>query len=220
MKQLGRKTEFYMSSPFAAVFEITEEFLRSRDIEPHISKVDAASDGELEKFHAATGVSLPNNFAAFHLRFSDGFEFSWSTEDCEGRFAMPSLRQLVTWQKEWIALINEFANDPKSLDKCVAPEHRPDAFRIWESMKEWIPFAREPDGGSFCVRLDDGAIVYNNHDWFDGFGQIAETNGLIAGDSLLHFIKDWAIICFSPTWFGGISHHAGKTHLDWKQPNN
>ncbi|OYV07113.1 MAG: hypothetical protein CFE26_02770 [Verrucomicrobiales bacterium VVV1] len=101
------------------------------------------------------------------------------------------------------------------MDQCIDPEFGEDAFRIWQRMKRWVPFIEEPEGDTFCLDLDSGMIVFDKHDWFDGFGEIAGTNGLIVGPSLIDFIRTWGRFSFAPQWFADAPHAASQTHLDW-----
>ena len=111
--------------------------------------------------------------------------------------------------------VADFADDPNSMNQCMDPTYRSDAYRISNRMKKWIPFIEEPDGDSFCLDCATGAIVFDKHDWFDGFGEIAETNGLIAGSDLGDFIRTWGRFSFLPMWFTDAPHPASQTHLHW-----
>jgi len=82
-------------------------------------------------------------------------------------------------------------------------------------MKDWIPFIEEPGGDAYCLDLANGEIVFDKHDWFDGFGEIAETNGMIAAPSLIDFVRTWGRFSFSLMWFGDAPYSAAQTHLEW-----
>ena len=66
---------------------------------------------------------------------------------------------------------------------------RAEAFEIWRRMNSWIPFITEANGDHFCVECASGRILYDQHDWFDGFGALASKNGAVAGGSLEDFLK-------------------------------
>lgn len=187
-----------MSPDFAAAFEDVATFLQSNDVTPKIELSDPASQADLDKFTQTTSVELPSSFSDFFTTFSDGYSFSWESGDESGDFSMPNLESLAEMRREWSERTREFADDPQSMDQCIEPEFREAAFGIWTRMKNWSPFIEEPDGDTFCIDLSSGAIVFDKHDWFDGFGEIAETNGMIAGSTLIHFVRTWGRFCFSP----------------------
>ena len=52
---------------------------------------------------------------------------------------------------------------------------------------------------------DPVQIPYDKHDWFDGFGNIDTTNGVVAGTSLVDFISKWSrfyLTCPVSLWWG------------------
>lgn len=204
-----------MSADYAKAFEDVAAFLRSQGVEPEIEKSAVAAREEVARFHEATGIELPSTFSDFFTTFANGYEFSWDSGDEGGTFSMPDLATLADLRRDWLERVSEFADDPRSMDQCVEPEFRDEAFRIWERMRSWIPFIEEPDGDAFCLDLVSGAIVFDKHDWFDGFGEIAETNGMIAGASLFDFIHTWGRFSFVPQWFTDAPHPAAQTHLEW-----
>lgn len=204
-----------MQSHFSKAFDNVVNGLRSQGVEPAIERHPVASIDEVSDFEQATGVRLPESFAAFYTTFANGYSFEWSDGEEDGRFCLPSLNALADFRSEWIDRVREFADDPTSMDQCIDTEFRPQAFRIWSAMKNWIPLFTESEGDAFCLDTVTGAIVFDKHDWFDGFGSIAETNGLIAGDSLLDFILHWGRHSFRQMWFTDAEHAAHMTHLTW-----
>jgi cell wall assembly regulator SMI1 len=207
-----------MSSGFQTVFDGVREFLLTKGIAPKISSAPPASREEIERFTHETGIQLPPSFAEFFTTFSNGYYFGWLAPGDEGQcgqFSLPDLDTLGDMHRDWIASVEEFASDPHSMDECVEPEFRENAFEIWQRMKGWLPFASVDEGDHFCVDLSTGAVVFDKHDWFDGFGEIAETNGMIAGSSLHDFIRTWGRCCFIPQFFADDPHPAGQTHLEW-----
>lgn len=204
-----------MSSDFSATFNEVDEFLQSKGVTVKVHLAEPANQRDLDAFAGKTGFHLPSSFSDFFSNFSNGYTFCWESEDGSGVFSMPDLEALAAMQRDWVENICKFADDPESMNLCVEPEFREEAFRIWARMKNWIPFFEEPDGDAFCIDLTTGAIVFNKHDWFDGFGEIAETNGMIAGSSLIDFIRTWGRFCFSSMWFGDAPHPAGQTYLEW-----
>ncbi len=204
-----------MTSPFAGIFEDARRDLEARGIEVHRTANGPAAEGALATFARDTGVELPRSFADFFIGFSNKYQFHWEHEGESGYFSMPSLEELASMHREWTERVAEFSDDPHSLDECMEAEFRDEAFGIWKRMRSWLPFYQEPDGDEFCVDLSSGKIVFNKHDWFDGFGKIAETNGLIAGDSLTDFLQNWALFYFQPMWFTDAPHEASMTELEW-----
>lgn len=204
-----------MSAEYAKAFDEVAAFLRSRGVEPEIERSAAATPEEVARFHEATGIELPPAFGDFFTTFANGYEFAWDSNGEGGTFSMPDLATLADLRRDWVEGVSEFADDPRSMDQCVERDYRNEAFRIWDRMRAWVPFIEESDGDSFCLDLASGDIVFDKHDWFDGFGEIAETNGMIAGSSLLDFIRTWGRFSFMPKWFTDAPHPANQTHLEW-----
>jgi len=191
---------------FADKFDSTAAFLRANGVSPKLSKGMKASLADVEMFKKKTGVVLPESFFTFHTDFADGFEFRWEkTEDEWGCFSIQSLEQLAEDRLNWDRNVRDFLDDPTSLDRCIESTFRAEAFDIWRKMRSWVPFWDEGNGDHFCVDAASECIVYDQHDWFDGFGSIAKTNGIVAGDSLADFIQKWSHFCFQPNkrlWWG------------------
>src|SRR5262249_6310649 len=122
-----------------------------------------------------------------------------------GGFSIPSLKQLSEQQQQRKQRIRKFLDNPHSLDRCMKPQYRDQAFEIWRKMETWIPFWDEGNGDHFCVDAANGHILYDQHDWYDGFGSIAKTNGIIAGQTLEDFLTNWSRFCFmrnESLWWG------------------
>jgi cell wall assembly regulator SMI1 len=203
----GELILFVTMSTFADIFDATATFLRAKGISPQVSKGRRASQSAVERFREQSGLALPESFAAFYTDFADGFDFSWQkTERERGAFSIPTLKQLSKDRRAWETLVRHFLDDPRSLDRCIDPPFRAEAFEIWRKMTSWVPFWDEGNGDHFCVDTSNGRIVYDQHDWFDGFGSLlAKTNGLIAGQSLADFLQNWSRFCFQPNkrlWWG------------------
>lgn len=128
---------------------------------------------------------------------------------------MPDLSTLASVHREWSSRIEEFASDPHSMDHCVKPEFRDKAFGIWRRMKGWLPLITDEGGDSFCLDLTNGAVVFDKQDWFDGFGENSQANGMIAGSSLGDFLQLWGRFCFRPQFFADAPNSAYQTHLEW-----
>jgi len=208
-----------MSSSFSEIFKGVKRDLEARDIEIHCVAAAPATAGDLAAFTAETGIELPLSFSEFFTSFADGYQILWERDGDSGGFTMPSLQELADLHREWRAYVHEFADDPKSMDRCMEKEFRNEAFVIWNRMRSWLPFVEDEDSDQFCVDLPSGKIVFNKHDWFDGFGEIAETNGLIAGHSLAGFLENWARFHFESMWFTDHPHEAGRTELEWGEPD-
>jgi len=204
-----------MSADFASAFEEVATFLRSKGVTPSIESGRRATQVDLDRFKETTGVELPSSFSDFFTAFADGYRFSWESGDESGCFSMPNLELLAEMRCQWARRTMEFTDDLQSLDQCIEAEFRDRAFEIWTRMSHWSPFIEEMDGDHFCVDLSGGEVVFDKHDWFDGFGEVAETNGMLAGSSLIDFIHHWGRFCFSPMWFTDAPHPAEQTHLEW-----
>lgn len=193
-------------STFVEIFDSTAKFLHERGISPEVAQGKKALLADVERFRKQTGVSLPESFSSFFTDFSDGFVLNWEkTEDEWGTFSMPSLDQLSSERLDWERNIRSFLDDPNSLDKCIDAPFRAKAFEIWRRMESWVPFWDEGNGDHFCVDVATGQIVYDQHDWFDGFGLLAKTNGIIAGQTLSDFLENWSRFCFQSNkqlWWG------------------
>ena len=186
------------TNAFGDIFDSTTDFLRVNGISPKVFKSNKATYSDVKKFHQQTGVRLPENFSVFFTEFADGFEFAWEkSEDEWGVFSMPSLKQLSKERQEWERNVRDFLDDPNSLDKCIDPPFRAEAFEIWRRMNSWIPFWNDGSGDHFCVDSTNGLIIYDQHDWFDGFGSLAKMNGIVAGKNLRDFLQNWSRFCFT-----------------------
>jgi hypothetical protein len=192
---------------FAKIFADTAAFLRAKDVAPEIADAKRSKEAAVIQFNQKTGLELPESFWAFHTQFSNGYEFEWcdSESECRGEFSIPSLSELVQNCRYWQRNVQDFLDDPHSLDRCVKPPFREEAFTIWRRMLRWVPFWGEANGDWFCLDTASGRIVYHQHDWFDGFGGLAKTNGIVAGENLEHFLQNWSRFCFQPNlglWWG------------------
>lgn len=145
---------------FAEIFDSTSAFLRAKGISPSMSKVKVADEASIDRFQKQTGMNLPHSFSAFFTNFADGFQFGWQKdEDTWGTIAIPSLKEIAAQQQAWKRNVRDFLADPHSLDKCIDPSFRAEAFEIWRRMEAWIPFWDEGDGDHFCVDSLSGRIV-------------------------------------------------------------
>ena len=191
---------------FAGIFDSTNAFLEAKGIPCGQHKGAVAGPRAVEKFQAETGIRLPGSFSEFFTGFADGFQFYWEqSEDVCGGIAIPSLEEIAEEQKKWKRNVQDFLADPHCLDRCVQPPFRAQAFEVWRRMELWVPFWDESNGDHFCVDSSSGQIVYDQHDWFDGFGSIATTNGILAGRTLEDFLRNWSRFCFASNtslWWG------------------
>jgi hypothetical protein len=204
-------------SAFADIFDSTSAFLRAKGIPTKVSKGRVAEKTSVQQFQKQTGMALPESFSGFFTGFADGFQFSWEkNEDIWGSISIPSLKELAGQQQEWKRHVRDFLEDPKSMDQCIDPPFRAEAFEIWQRMESWIPFLGEGNGDHFCVDSLSGQIIYDQHDWFDGFGSLAKTNGIVAGKTLEDFLRQWSRFCFRPNdslWWG---EFAGFGVIKWE----
>ena len=191
---------------FTNIFDATTAFLRAKGIAPQVSKGRQASPAAVERFRKQTSVALPETFAVCYTDFADGFEFRWEkTEEVWGAVSLPSLKQLAKNRREWESDLRGFLDGSKKLDDCIDPPFRAEAVEIFRKMQSWVPFWDEGNGDHFCVDTSNGRIVYDQHDWFDGFGFLAKTNGIIAGENLTDFLQNWSRFSFMSNksfWWG------------------
>lgn len=193
---------------YAQLFRSVAKDLASKGIDAEFSDATPCDEDLVLDFEQVTNLKMPGSLKEFYTKFSDGFAFQWErSEDCWGCLAFPEISELTDETRSWQGNVRDFADDPKSMDRCIEPKHRPRAFEIWREMKNWIPIAQEANGDQFCVR-PGGSIVYHQHDWFDGFGEIAKTNGHLAGKTLFEFIRNWSRYYFMPPknhWWGALA---------------
>ena len=191
---------------FAKIFDDTAAYLKTKGISAYIFKGTKASQSAIQQFCQENGLTLPESFLAFYTHYANGFEFNWvKNEDVWGGFSIPNLTQLSEQRLNWERNVQDFLNDPNSLDRCVDLPFRAEAFKIWHEMKSWVPFWREEDGDHFCVDVRNGQIIFDQHDWFDGFGSLTKANGIIAGTNFEEFLNNWSRFCFQPNksfWWG------------------
>jgi len=191
---------------FQEIFDKTEVFLKKKGISSEIAKGELASTADLEYFEQQSGLILPDSFSLFYTSFANGFNFCWEfEEEIQGQFAMPTLLQLGETYRDWRSNVQDFYKDPNSLDRCVELVFRTEAFAVWRRMEPWVPFWNEGNGDHFCVDSKTGQIVYDQHDWYDGFGSLTKTNGILAGHDFGNFLHNWSRFCFLPNtghWWG------------------
>ena len=200
------------------IFGRTSEFLSAKGIEVTLEKGDVLDEDEIREFEKILQLSLPSAFIDFCTRFADGIWFQWEMdEDVCGTFSVSSLQYLVESTQRFQGNVRDFSDDRTSLDKCVRAEFREEAFEIWERMKSWMPLCSDEEGESFCLDSTTGKVVYDQHDWFDGFGTVTRVNGLVAGESFSDFVLNWAEVCFQypkSLWWG---EFATEGSITWRR---
>ena len=192
----------------------TADALRNRGIEVSAGKGNLVEVSRLQHLESSHGIVLPEELRRLYLTVGDGLHLGWEHGDVRGQFVVPPTAKLFKATARFRSNVTDFADDPHSLDGCVKPSHLAEAFKIWDSMRSWLPFTQENNGDGFCLR-SDGSVVYDQHDWFDGFGDIATTNGLEAGNSLADFAQSWSRFFFtspSSLWWG---EFGGRSKIDW-----
>jgi len=193
---------------FAEVFGTTEKFLRSKGIAAEINAGPTVTVKALKEFEQQAGLALPASFSEFYTGFANGLDFRWiQDEDTWGIFSLPPLEDIAFQRKKWVQNIHDFLDDPHSLDKCIKPRFRPQAFDIWRQMLSWTPVWNEESDDQFCLDTTTGQILCYQRDWFDGFGSIFKSSSFLAGENLLHFAQNWSRFCFQPDrslWWGNL----------------
>jgi hypothetical protein len=184
--------------------EVASE-LEGRSINVTFATGDPIDLSTLRAQEESRGISLPPELVEIYTREANGVFLAWDESDTGGIFELPPLEKLFEETGLFRHRVAEIADDRSYIDKYTDPPHRARAYEIWDSMKSWILIHSEPDGDEFCIRAEDGHVVFNKHDWFDGFGNIDTTNGVVAGTSLVDFISRWSRFYFTcPTslWWG------------------
>lgn len=201
---------------YTSLFQSVARGLAEKGIDAESTDATPCDEDVVLKFEQATGMTMPESLKEFYTQFSDGFAFQWElNEGVWGCFAIPPISELISQTESWQRNVRQFANDPTSMNRCIRPEFRPRAFEIWHEMINWIPIWHEADGDHFCV-CQNGSVVYDQHDWFDGFGRIATTNGLLAGTSLFDHVQNWGQFYFMPpkdSWWGAL---AKGSSISWQ----
>lgn len=192
---------------FAKIFADTAAFLRAKGVTPEIAETEGTNYAAVIQFSRQTGLELPESFWAFHTQFANGYEFRWSDSEteCQGSFSIQSLKELAEAYRWWRRDVDSFLDDPDDLASWIQPPYCEQAIAILRQMTAWVPFWDEGTGDSFCLDSAGGRIVYHQHDWMDGFGQLAKTNGIIAGENIEQFLQNWSRFCFQPNldlWWG------------------
>jgi cell wall assembly regulator SMI1 len=207
-----------MSELILPVLRETKAWLEKKGIQVEIATLGRpATVDDISAFEGSTGLKLLPSTIEFFTKQGNGVWFSWQqSEEVWGQLVIDPLEELEQRYKGWRANVDDFANDPTSMDLCIRdPKHRPQAFSIWNSMKAWVPLVADEEGNGFCLDTSSGKIVLDEHDWFDGFGSLATTNGLVAGSGIPDFIRNWSKFCFrqpSSLWWGDF-RKAGR--VDW-----
>lgn len=179
--------------------------LERRSIEVTFAAGDPVDLATLRDLEKSRGISLPPELVEIYTREANGIFLVWDEPPTGGMFELPPLEKLFVETALFRHRVAEIADDRGYIDKYTDPPHRTRAYEIWDSMRSWIPIHSEPDGDEFCIRAEDGQVVYNQHDWFDGFGNLATTNGVVAGTSLADFISKWSrfyLTCPASLWWG------------------
>jgi hypothetical protein len=189
-----------MSELILPVLRETKARLNKKGIEVEASIGEPATADEVAAFEGTTGLKLPPSSVEFFRQQGNGVWFSWQQSDeVWGQLFVDSLEQLASKYREWLNYVSDFADDPRSMDKCIdEPSLREDALRIWSGMKSWVPLVTDTEGDGFCLNAETGEVVLHRGDWFEGVGEVQKPNGLVAGGDIPQFMRNWSRFCFRP----------------------
>ncbi|BCU75325.1 hypothetical protein [Luteolibacter sp. LG18] len=199
------------------LFKTLSAELIERGIEPSLRGNPPCGTESIREFERASSLQLPRRISDIYTGFADGFIFEWEdSQETSGLFGLPPLSQLTEDTQTWQDTIRSFTDDPSSMDQCVAPPYREEAFRCWNRMRSWIPIWNEGNGDHFCLDATTGEIQYYPHAWYDGFGKIATTCGIPAGTDLDDFVVNWSRYYFTPPhhYYWGAFLKAGR--ITWE----
>lgn len=196
-----------MSELVLPVLRETKAWLNKMGIEVEASIGEPATADEVAAFEGATGLKLPPSAVEFFRQQGNGVWFSWQQSDeVWGQLAIDPLEELAVKYRQWHAYVSGFTGNPRSMDKCFdEPSLRQEAFDIWDRMKSWIPLVADAEGDGFCLDAETGEVVLHRGDWFEGVGEVSKPNGLMAGEDIPRFVRNWSRFCFrvpSSLWWG------------------
>jgi len=202
---------------FESIFSKTAQWLEDQGLAVEIQQGECASQQEIVEFNERFKLKLPMSFSRFFTEFADGYSFSWEkTDEVWGQFIMPALNDLNESQEQWAEEISEYLDDPQTPDLFDDDDASDEGMAILKRMKFWVPFYDEGNGDHFALDTKSGAIVYDQHDWMDGFGSLATTNGIGAGKDLEDFLNQWSRFGFrrnESQWWGSFADQ-GKITWD------
>lgn len=178
---------------FSKIFELVKNHLDSKGVvNDLVIGKPVVSNALLQKIGP---FSIPKELEEYYKELGNGAGFSWHGFS-HGKFSIPSYEELLptfnSYQKNVAWKLK-----PGAFSKCMGKEHHQKARMIVEKMVSWVPIKEEGNGDCFCLDLSSGKVVFDKHDWFDGFDSIADTNGAIAGDDLLDYARNAGRFCFS-----------------------
>ncbi|MFT7618438.1 MAG: hypothetical protein ACI97A_002081 [Planctomycetota bacterium] len=202
---------------YKKIFEDVARFVRTKGIEVDIDFGPKLTKKDIVKARKRSYVPLPEGLIEFLEEIGDGVEFFWTSDDEaeDGTFTniqIDSLEDIVDQNLEQMDFAPEWVANYE-FDGCADPVL---AKKTAARMRNWIHFHAEGNGDSFALEthVAPSPVVYNQMAWMDaGTGD----NGLILGQSLFEFFRDWSRVCFqfpaSLHWPDVCDKETGK--VDW-----
>lgn len=163
--------------------------IKCKVVQPPVAKPAALARAEKK-----IGLPFPDQLKKFYLDSSDGLAFLWEHGEDMGFLQIPNLRNLVKDFEGWKELV--LWKDDYDFPHTQDPK---EAKKTYAAMKSWLPLIEVGGADGFCLDCASkrGAVVYHQHDWYDGG---TGKNGHVLAPDLETFVARWAKVCFmSPT---------------------
>ncbi len=174
------------------------------DIEPELTVSPYVQVDQLDAFDDEFTLNLPTYVRDIYAE-SDGFEFSWRSDDDWGDFAFPALYELRLHRQRWV--------NGRMPDERSAAHLDGDFANVLANMRSWLPFDESGGGDLMCLDCSNGRVLEFDHE-LDG---LDERNGLVYANDLREYIQNCARTCFHDVWLARpkkVSRN-GDYSIDW-----
>ena len=177
-----------------------KSFLNKKDIDLELTINKSLSNSKVDKLFNKIHSEVHTSIKSFYTENCNGFYLHWETNKYCGHLEFDSIQDIKEGYEEFQEYVEFIIND--AYENCINPQYRDQANQLLKRMKNWTPLIYEGNGDSIILDLKTGEVLYNYHDWYDGFGTLTKTNGMFISNSIIDFLTQWGNYCFiEPTIF-------------------
>lgn len=198
------------------LFERAADRVRSLGLDVEFEQEGPFVQSEVEDLQRLCPLPIPSTLIDVYRQVGTSLDFSWAVDVDDG-FNGPSAMVCIAPLAELVARHVRGRehrvewNDDYEFTHVDSPAWARETAR---RMRRWLAFHHEGNGDAFCLDTRDGdpAVLFNQHDWFDGG---SGCNGTVMGASLSAFFEAWAQTCFqrpSSLWWPEVLRANG---VDW-----
>ena len=176
------------------ILEQITTFLIKKNIEVESSFDEPIEKRKFDKLFNTFYKNIHSSIKEHYTQESNGFNLHWETDNDCGDIEFDSVNDIKESYEEFQNHVQFIINEV--LDNCIEKPYKNKAIKIVGQMKNWSPLKYEGNGDSIVLELNTGKVLYNSHDWYDGFGTLKTTNGHLVAESLNDYISKWGNYCF------------------------